>query len=180
MKTEKPQKTAPPPPRLIVRHRSTLADALTLAMEQCLVWREVGSRKPFSAKELYLFALWHDEEHPLTGHQYYMVTREGAIGISPGLEWLTTWMFVPMEDCRERDFIMLKMRDELKEELALRKTEEPMQPSEELHSAQPPQPPTVVPQPPKPKAVTLRFCTNCGAKIVPGNKFCIQCGTRLQ
>ncbi len=26
---------------------------------------------------------------------------------------------------------------------------------------------------------TLNFCTNCGAKIVPGNKFCGNCGQKL-
>ena len=48
-----------------------------------------------------------------------MVSREGAIGISPGLEWLTEWMFLPMEECEERDFLIRRMKEELQDELEL-------------------------------------------------------------
>jgi hypothetical protein len=35
------------------------------------------------------------------------------------------------------------------------------------------------PPPPPPVAAGNKFCTNCGAAVVPGNSFCGQCGAHL-
>lgn len=216
--------------RVVPVHTPSLTQALAVAMERdVLVWREVEAGTPYSLKELFEFAQRQDKEHPLTGHQYYMVTTEGAIGISPGLEWLTEWMFVPMEDCQERDFMLMKMREDLQaehaaseaekkgkeqtkgqaeeqtKEKAEKKAEEQTEEQTEKKAKGqaiaeeqsapvppvPPAPPSSVPAgggfPASPASVSaspaspaqMNFCPNCGVKLVPGNRFCTQCGHRL-
>ena len=89
----------------VAGHYRTLTQALAVAMPKCIIWRETGEGTPISVKELYDFARKQDEESPLSPEQFYMVSREGAIGLSPGLEYLTQWIFVPMEPCPLRDFM---------------------------------------------------------------------------
>lgn len=178
--------------RVVPVHTPSLTQALAVAMERdVLVWREAETGTPYSLKELFEFAQRQDKEHPLTGHQYYMVTTEGAIGISPGLEWLTEWMFVPMEDCQECDFMLMKMREDLQAEHAASETEKKTKGqaiAEEQSAPVPPVPPappssvpaspaSVSPSPASP--AQMNFCPNCGVKLVPGNRFCTQCGHRL-
>ena len=105
-------------------HYRKMMHALAVAMPKCIVWRETEEGTPITAKDLYEFAKKHDEEHPLNPEQFYMVSREGAIGLSPGLEWLTKWMFVPMEPTQERDFHIYMMQEELQMEAAAEKAVE--------------------------------------------------------
>ena len=100
-------------------HYRTFSHALAIAMQKCFVWRETENGTPYTAKELLAFAQTQETEHPLQPEQYYMVSREGAIGLSPGLEWMTTWMFIPMEPCKERDFAFRNMMEELHTVLSL-------------------------------------------------------------
>lgn len=100
-------------------HYRLLTQALAVAMTHCWVWREVSKGVPYTLKEIFEFAKKLDAEHPVEGHQFYMVSREGAIGLSPGLEWMTKWMFIPMEPGKERDFLVRKMREELQTERAV-------------------------------------------------------------
>ena len=58
-------------------------------------------------------------QHPLDEYQFFMVSREGAIGLSPGLEWMTKWLFYPMEPGKERDFVLQRMREQLQVEKAV-------------------------------------------------------------
>lgn len=107
------QQPATPEQRVhVLGHYETLTEALAIAMAKCLVWRETDEGTPYSIKELFAFAQKHDRENPLRPEQFYMVSREGAIGISPGLEWMTVWIFIPMEPCRERDFALRNMLEE--------------------------------------------------------------------
>ncbi len=105
----------------VAGHYRTLTQALAVAMPKCIIWRETGEGTPISVKELYDFARKQDEESPLSPEQFYMVSREGAIGISPGLEWLTRWMFIPMEPGQEWDFVFRNMQEELQTEAAVEK-----------------------------------------------------------
>lgn len=100
-------------------HYHYLMQALAVAMSHTMVWRLVGSGTPFTLKELFDFARQQDEEKELTGTQFYYVSREGAIGLSPGLEYLTQWLFIPMEPCQERDFLIRDMREQLQDEEAV-------------------------------------------------------------
>ena len=180
------QEQIQPKYRLMPVHTLSLTHALAIAMTRCIVWREAEEGTPYSAKELTEFAKRLDEEHLLEEPKFYMVSRDGAIGISSGTEWQTRWMFVPMEDCKERDFMVLKMREDLKVESAVRAAVEKavtegLAQEKEAKAAKAaqqaaPVPPPVPPITPKP---VMKFCTHCGTKIVPGNKFCTNCGTRL-
>lgn len=143
--------------KVVPVHTPSLTHALSIAMTRgSMVWREAETGTPFSLKELFEFAKQQDRKHLQKEPRYYLVTTEGAIGISPGQEWLTQWMFVPMEDCQEHDFMMAKMREDLQIDKAVTEglAKEKVKP-------------------------TLNFCPNCGTKLIPGNKFCIQCGHRL-
>lgn len=100
-------------------HFHYMMQALAVAMSRTFVWRLVEEGTPFTLKDLFEFAKVQDEEHELTGMQYYMVSREGAIGLSPGLEYLTQWLFIPMEPCKERDFYIRDMQEQLQDEAAV-------------------------------------------------------------
>ena len=175
-------------------HTPSLTHALSIAMTRgIMVWRDAETGTPFSLKELFEFSKRHDKEHPLKEHYFYMVTREGAIGISPGLEWLTTWMFVPMEDCKERDFMLMKMREDLMTERAVReavdkavteglarekaaKEQAAKEQAVPVGDGSPVSTPVEAPQPAPSAPKALKFCPNCGTKVMPGNKFCTHCG----
>lgn len=174
-------------------HYPTFLHALAVAMQKCLVWREIDNGTPYTVKELLAFARKQEAENPLQPEQYYMVSREGAIGLSPGLEWLTKWMFLPMEPCKERDFAFRNMMEEFHTESEVEKTiEKAVQEGlarEKAAKEQPvPQPaPEPVPQPvpepapqPAPEpAQAFIFCPYCGAKLSAGVKFCSNCGNKL-
>lgn len=175
-------------------HTPSLTHALSIAMARgIMVWREAEEGTPFSAYELFEFAKRQDEEHPLEEPRFYMVTRDGAIGISPGLEWMTRWMFVPMEDCKERDFMLLKMREDLERDRAVRAAVEKAvteglakekaakekgikEQAVPVGDGSPVSTPVEAPQPAPSAPKALKFCPNCGAKVMPGNKFCTHCG----
>lgn len=178
-------------------HYRKMMSALAVAMSKCVVWRETESGTPFTAKELYEFCLKHDEQKPLRPEQFYMVSREGAIGISPGLEWMTTWMFLPMEPCKERDFAFRNMMEELHTESEVEKAIEQAvteglareKAAKELVAAQPaPQPvaqsvevePTPTPAVEPAPAQAFIFCPYCGTKLPAGSKFCSECGNNLE
>ena len=60
-------------------------------------------------QQLAEYARLCDSQAPLVEGQYYMVTREGAIGLCPGQEWETEWLFVPMEPCQLRDEMLRQL-----------------------------------------------------------------------
>jgi hypothetical protein len=79
-------------------HYRSLTSALAEAMEYCLVWQTKDGGARFNIEDLYEFALARDKEHPLGEHEFYMVSCEGAIGKSPGFEYLTQWLLIPTEE----------------------------------------------------------------------------------
>lgn len=96
-----------------------MTQAVLVAATLCKAWRtddETG--EPYSVMELAEYARECDSEEPLPEGQYYMVTREGAIGLCPGQEWLTVWLFVPMEDGPVRDEIMRQLDQQVEALLA--------------------------------------------------------------
>lgn len=141
-------------------HYKLLTQALAVSMTRCWVWRETAQGVPYTLKELFEFAKKVDAEQPLSGHQFYMVSREGAIGLSPGLEWMTKWMFIPMEPGKERDFLVRKMREELQTERAVQDAvEQAVQQGLAAEKAaksapQAPVVPPIAPVPPVPPAAT--------------------------
>ena len=79
-------------------HYHSLLHALAAAMTRCVIWRYAGTEDKYNVLQLFRFAEDFDKEHPIQDRSFYMVSAEGAIGISPGMEYLTKWMFIPDMD----------------------------------------------------------------------------------
>ena len=67
-------------------------------MTRCVVWRYADNNEKYNALQLYRFAEEFDRENPIKDGSFYLVSAEGAIGVSPGAEYLTRWMFIPSMD----------------------------------------------------------------------------------
>ena len=79
-------------------HYHSLLHALAAAMTRCVIWRYAGTEEKYNVLQLFRFAEDFDKEHPIHDRSFYMVSAEGAIGVSPGMEYLTKWMFIPDMD----------------------------------------------------------------------------------
>lgn len=95
-------------------HYKTLSQALVMALYRCVVWRAAKSGRIITIEGMSEYAKKHDQLHPLQDPQFYMVSAEGAIGLSPGLEYLTKWIFIPMEPGEARDAIVAELAAEYK------------------------------------------------------------------
>ena len=166
-------------------HYHSLIQALTVAMQHCWVWRKNDTKQPITVKELYDYALRYDVDHPLQMPQFFLVTREGAIGFSEGYEYLTKWLYIPMEAGPKRDKLIDDMRWSLKAERAgqeaVEKAIQAMKAAKEARAAQPQQtqPPTQPQwqQTQQPQSVVR--CPRCGEVVQPGMRFCTNCGGPL-
>ena len=105
-------------------HYPSFSMALAMAMTRCFAWRFVETGENYSAVQLFDFAQKFDASHEDDGHSFFMVSGEGAIGVSPGLEFLTKWIFIPMPAGPERDAILEKMKTEI-EAVKAETSEEP-------------------------------------------------------
>ena len=101
--------------RTRIGHYNTLTEALAAAMlKGNLVWRIYDdTREPYDLIEISDFAKKYDQEHPITGTQFYWVAREGGIGMSMGLEFRVNWLFNPMEPGLELDDRVAKMGERM-------------------------------------------------------------------
>lgn len=79
-------------------HYHSLLHALAAAMTRCVIWRYAGTEDKYNVLQLFRFAEDFDKEHPIHDRSFYMVSAEGAIGVSPGMEYFTKWMFIPDMD----------------------------------------------------------------------------------
>ena len=87
-----------------------MMQAVAVAVNLCKAWRaDDETQEPFGVQQLAEYARLCDSQAPLVGEQYYVVTREGAIGLCPGEEYLTEWLFVPMEPCPLRDEMLRQL-----------------------------------------------------------------------
>jgi len=162
-------------------HYHYLLQALAVAMDTCLVWRLAGTGKPFTADDLLSFAKQQDEQQPLEKNAFYMVSREGAIGLAPGLEYLVKWIFIPMEKGKERDRLLLQLQqlmeqqrqeeETLKQQEAQRQKEEAQRQKEEAQKQA---------EEASKQETSPRFCTNCGAPVFADAKFCGMCGAKIR
>lgn len=143
-------------------HFKSLVNALAAAMTRCVVWRYPDVNEKFNALQLYRFAEDFDKENPIRDSSFYMVSAEGAIGISPGAEYLTRWMFIPSMDEESVE----KLRADIQ------KLQEPVPEPEPDPVPEPAPAPT--PEPPVHRA---KFCPNCGTPYKSDeSKFCSNCG----
>ncbi len=87
-----------------------MMQAVLVAVNLCKAWRaDDETQEPYSVQQLAEYARLCDSQAPLVEGQYYIVTREGAIGLCPGQEWETEWLFVPMEPCPLRDEMLRQL-----------------------------------------------------------------------
>ena len=121
-------------------HYLSLMHALAAAMTRCAVWRHDGTDDKYDALQMCRFAEEYDRKHPIQDRSFYMVSAEGAIGLSPGLEYLTKWMFIPVvdeasvaklqKDIRELE-AQTKAEDEAKEKARIEAEEKAKREAEE-------------------------------------------------
>ena len=97
-----------------MKHYKNLMSALGDAMPVCLAWRLAGTEDDFfNARDLFAFALsYEEEEGSLKEGQFYVVSTEGAIGISSGYEYLIRWLFIPLEG-NAYDQEVMRLKQEL-------------------------------------------------------------------
>ena len=97
-----------------MKHYKNLMSALGDAMPVCLAWRLSGTEDNFfNARDLFAFALSDEEEEgSLKEGQFYVVSSEGAIGISSGYEYFVRWLFIPLEG-NTYDQEVMRLKQEL-------------------------------------------------------------------
>ena len=100
-------------------HCHYLLQALALAMQRCQVWRLHDTGDVFTLIELFNFAKAYDESNPLKEGYFYRTTVEGAIGLCMGAEYLTKWLFTPMEPGPLRDAYLQELQEKLDEMAAV-------------------------------------------------------------
>lgn len=139
-------------------HCHYMMQALALAMQRCQVWRLAKTGKVFTLVDLFEFAKAYDTEHPLSEGQFYRTTVEGAIGLCLEVEYLTKWLFIPMEPGEERDALLLELKGRM----------------EQLEQQE-----NMVRQQVQTETPRNKFCTHCGTQLKPTARFCPNCGTPL-
>lgn len=140
-------------------HFPYMAQALAMAMSRCAAWRFYENGAAYNAAELFGFAKPLDEKRTEDDPSFYMVSAEGAIGLSPGKEYLTQWIFLPMEEGPERTEVIARMKHQMDELEEKEKQEEQAAQAAQMQAP--------------------RFCSNCGAPLQEGAKFCTHCGTKI-
>lgn len=93
-------------------HYPTFAAALGVAMTRCLAWR--FQEETYDAFQLAKFAETFDDSSR-DDASFYMVSIEGAIGVSPGVEYLTRWLFIPLSSPKEKEAAVARMRQRVQE-----------------------------------------------------------------
>lgn len=161
-------------------HYFSLLHALGAAMTRCVIWRYAETQDKYDALQLFNFAKEFDQEHPIKDRSFYMVSAEGAIGVSPGVEYLTKWMFLPdMDEASieklQSDLRQLEAQSKAEEqarmeaeEKARKEAEEQARKEAELRAQEEAQA----------AAAMVKFCPECGHPYKNlTSKFCENCGT---
>lgn len=101
--------------KLLIGHYSYMMQALAVALNRVPAWRLAKDGAPCSLLDVYTFAKSYDETHPRKKDDpsFFSVSFEGAIGYSEtGVEYRTSWIFLPMEPGPERDALVQKTVEE--------------------------------------------------------------------
>ncbi len=155
-------------------HYYNLLHALAAAMTRCLIWRYAGTDDKYDVLQLFRFAEEFDKEHPIKDRSFYMVSAEGAIGVSPGVEYLTKWLFLPDMD----EASIKKLQSDIRQIEAQSKAEEQARKEAEERARKETE------EKAKQAAVAVsnsKFCPHCGTPYMYENaKFCFNCGAPRQ
>ena len=178
-----------------MKHYKTLMRALAGAMPICMTWKLAGTDEGMNARDIYAPALEEGgDNEELPEEDFYVVSSEGAIGLSTRYEYLTRWIFIPLTG-EEKEKEMERLRAELAFDRETEAQEAAAAAQEAAAKAQGPtekpngaagqanaaaaqantaagQPNMAAGQPAMP-----RFCANCGKPLNPGAKFCRNCGS---
>ncbi len=122
----------------------TCAEAVVLAGNVCQSWRVMSGEQKLNLIDMLTVAEQMDEENPTEEDFYYLVSTEGAIGITWKWEFLVNWLYVPEEAFEE----------------------EPVQ-GQPIPTAASPQPEVkrFCSKCGKPLLANARFCRGCGTPI---------------
>ncbi len=187
-----------------MEHYENLISALGGAMGKCLAWQIVeetteeeraaerikssrdGRFVPdrfYNARDLLGLSLELGGETEDIGDTVrYVVSDEGAIGMDPGYEFLTKWLFIPITDEVLREKVISRMMVELEYDEAI----ENGMSEAEARAAFSEKYAIVTGQQIENKTDNKaeekeqkRFCKKCGAKLSSSYKFCKKCGNPL-
>ena len=143
---------------VLTGHFPYLAQALTMACRRTVVWRKTNDGTPVNFLNIFYTAQEMDAKKTPEDTYYYMVSAEGAIGITPKYEYMVKWLFIPMEPGPEKDAAL----DKLKEDYDQVEAEAAAQEAAENAATQPQLP---------------KFCTHCGTPFPDDTaRFCTNCG----
>ncbi len=152
-----------------MKHYKTLMNALAGAIPVCMTWKLAGTEEGMNARDVYALALEEGgDEEELPEQDFYVVSAEGAIGLTTRYEYLTRWLFIPVTG-EEKEREMERLRAELRFDQETAEAEAKARAA--VQSAQPEM---------QPQSAPKRFCTSCGKPLNPGVKFCRNCGARVE
>ena len=162
-------------------HYYSLLHALAAAMTRCMTWRNEENKEKCDAMQLLKYAETFDKEHPVNQPSFYMVSAEGAIGLSPGVEYLTRWMFVPY---MEEEPAQEEKPAPVVEPTPVVEPAPVQQPTPVVEPTPVPEPtPVVEPAPVQaaPSVARPKFCPECGTPYKSETaRFCANCGKPRQ
>ena len=163
-----------------MKHYKTLMSALAGAMPVCMTWKLAGTEEGMNALDVYALALEEGgDEEELPEQDFYVVSAEGAIGLTTRYEYLTRWIFIPVMG-EEKEKEMERLRAELRFD---RDTAAAEAAEAEAHAAAEAEAQARAQAEaearPKIQPAGSRFCTSCGKPLNPGAKFCRSCGAKI-
>ena len=143
-----------------MRHFATMTEAVQAASKMCPGWLVFESGEYVEADAAAYIARVTDRldhEDDAASETYYLVSDEGAVGVTSRYEYLAQWILMPMMRT------MAEIEAEIQSELL---RQQRAQQSRQQQTA-------------APAAETPAFCPYCGYKQGPGAKFCPDCGRRF-
>lgn len=160
-------------------HYFSLMHALAVAMARCVIWRYNGTDQKYDILQMFRFAEEFDKEHPIQDRSFYMVSSEGAIGVTPGMEYLTKWLFIPdMDEASitklRADIQQLEAQKQAEEQARLEAEEKARHEAEEAAKREAEE---AAKREAEAAAAKVKFCPECGQSYKNlTSKFCENCG----
>ena len=173
-----------------MKYYKTLMNALSGAMPICMTWKLAGTEEGMNARDVYALALEEGgDNEELPEHDFYVVSAEGAIGMTTHYEYLTRWILIPVIG-EEREKEMDRLRSELRfdqemaaSEAAGTQVQATANSQAEVQGASIPEADAMAqsqsPTHTMDQPGMRRFCASCGNPLNPGAKFCRNCGTKV-
>ena len=187
----------------------TCMEAVVMAGNVCQIWRVMNGDQKLNLIDMLAVAEQMDEENPPEEDFYYMVSAEGAIGITWKWEFLVNWLYIPDEVFDEEEPAQMQpVQQSVTQMDSFQPTQQPVtqmetfqptqQPVTQTETTQPvqqsmaqtvsaqPTMQTMQVQPPSPAEAPKmsteqkRFCRKCGKMLQANARFCKGCGTPVQ